>query len=364
MLDNEAPPPADALTAAVHPDPFPYYRLLREHRPLYFDAALKLWVASSHAVVDEAFHHTALRVRPVAEPVPAALAGTAAGEVFSQLVRMTDGDFHAAHKPGVEQAAQRWSLADVARASEETLKNLGDAGANALLTMLPVQTMARLLGVPQEALERTSRWVGEFVLGIALGAPAQAVAQATVAAQALMDQGRALGLPAVQAANRIAFMQQSLDATAGLMGHTALMLARYPDAGRAADDSPAAMREFVAEVERYCAPIQNTRRFVAEPLTLAGQALQAGEAVLLVLASANRDEALNPLPDVFDPRRVCRRSMGFGAGAHACPGAAIAIEIVAAASRALRAQGRLDAGFGVHTGYRPLANARIPVFAD
>ncbi len=208
MLDNKAPQPADALAAVTHPDPFPYYRLLREQRPLYFDAGLKLWVASSHAVVEEAFHHTALRVRPVAEPVPTALAGTMAGEVFAQLVRMTDGDFHAAHKPGVTQGAQRWSLADVARASEETLKHVSGGGANALLSLLPLQTMARLLGVPQAALEATCRWAEQFTQGIAPGALVQAVALGGVAAQALMEQGRALGLSTVQAANRIAFMQQ------------------------------------------------------------------------------------------------------------------------------------------------------------
>jgi cytochrome P450 len=84
--------------------------------------------------------------------------------------------------------------------------------------------------------------------------------------------------------------------------------------------------------------------------------------VLLVLASANRDEALNPQPDCFDPQRCERRSMGFGAGAHACPGAAIAIEIAAACVRWIRAEGRFDDCFGRQMGFRPLANARIPVF--
>ncbi|UUZ70911.1 hypothetical protein LP415_16400 [Polaromonas sp. P1(28)-8] len=128
VSDGVLPQPGDPIEAVTHVDPYPYYRQLREQRPLYFDEGLKLWVASSHAVIDEAFHNVALRVRPPAEPVPQALLGTAAGEVFAQLVRMTDGEFHAVHKPAVEQAARRWSLADVARASEAAARDLFAAG--------------------------------------------------------------------------------------------------------------------------------------------------------------------------------------------------------------------------------------------
>lgn len=177
--------------------------------------------------------------------------------------------------------------------------------------VLPVQAMARLLGLPDGLLDDSCRWVRQFVQGIAPGASTQAVALAAGAAEALMDQGRALGLSTVQAANRIAFMQQSLDATAGLMGHTVLMLAQYPDLALLADQSPQAMRRFVAEVERHQAPIQNTRRFAADLVVLAGQSIEAGQGVLLVLASANRDGLLNPRPDQFDPQRGERRSMGW-----------------------------------------------------
>lgn len=387
MSEGVLPQPGNPIEAVTHADPYPYYRQLREQRPLYFDEGLKLWVASSHAVIEEAFHNAALRVRPPAEPVPQVLLGTAAGEVFAQLVRMTDGEFHAAHKPAVEQAARRWSLADVAQASEAAARDLdlfaagppqgkhGPLGGqrsvglkfsrltvNDFMAMLPVQAMARLLGVPGDKLDDTGRWVQQFTQGIAPGAPALAVSLAASAAEALMAQGRVLGLSPVQAANRIAFMQQSLDATSGLIGHTALMLAQNPALAAAADRSQGAMREFVAEVERHQAPIQNTRRFAADPVVLAGRSIEAGQGVLLVLASANRDEALNPQSDCFDPQRSERRSMGFGAGAHACPGAAIAIEIVAACVRWIRAEGRFDDYFGRQMGFRPLANARIPVF--
>lgn len=358
-------PPRNALEAATHSDPWPYYRSLREGQPLFFDSGLGLWVASSHAAADAALRHPALRVRPPGEAVPKALQDGAAGQVFAQLVRMTDGDFHAAHKPAVEVAARRWQLADVARAAEDAAQDLlPRLAVNDFVAALPVHTMARLLEVPDSERDTTCRWAAQFTQGIAPGAGAQAVVLAHQAAAALMAQSQALGLPPVQAANRIAFMQQSIDATGGLLGHVVLRLVQDPVHAARADASPAAMRVFVREVERWAAPIQNTRRFAAEPLTLLGHNIAAGQGMLLLLASANRDAAFNPQPDQFDMDRTQPRSMGFGAGAHGCPGATIAIEIVAACAVWMRAAGRFDTYFGRTDGFRPLSNARIPVFAN
>ena len=359
------PAPRDALEAVTHADPYPYYRSLREAQPLFFDAGLGLWVASSHAAVYAALRHPALCVRPPDEPVPKALQGGVAGQVFAQLVRMTDGDFHAVHKPGVELAARRWQLADAARAAEDAVQDLVPRLAvNDFLTALPVHTMARLLGVPASERESTCRWVAQFTQGIASGAGAQAVARAHQAAEALMAQGQALALPPAQAANRIAFMQQAMDATGGLLGHVVLRLAQDPVHAALADASAGAMRVFVREVERWAAPVQNTRRFAAESLTLLDHSITAGQGVLLLLASVNRDAAFNRHPDDFAMDRAQARSMGFGAGPHVCPGAEIAIETVAACVGWMRASGRFCGYFGRPAGFLPLSNARIPVFEN
>jgi cytochrome P450 len=126
--------------------------------------------------------------------------------------------------------------------------------------------------------------------------------------------------------------------------------------------APSDMRAFVAEVERWCAPTQNTRRFAAQDLELAGQRIAAGQGVLVVLASANRDSALNADPERFDPQRPQPRSMGFGDGRHACPGAAIAIEIVATQQANMRAGCLFDWMRRPQAGFRPLANIRSPLF--
>ena len=362
MAENAEP--RDPIGAVVHPDPYPYYARLRRERPLYLDNGLGLWVAATHEAVQAALNHPTLRVRPPAEPVPSALVGTPAGEVFARLVRMNDGDFHVRHKPAVEQAVRRFSLADVARTAGAAALNLaGRVDANALLTALPVQAIARLLRVPPGWLDATTRWVEEFVQGIAPQASIEAISRANEAAVQLMAQGEAQGLDAVQSANRTAMMQQSLDATAGLVGNTVRLLRERPELAAGAP-SLETWRAIVAEVARWDAPVQNTRRFAAADLSLAGQPIAQGQGVLLLLASANRDPALNRDPDVFEPGRIERRSMSFGAGPHGCPGEAIAIEVAAAGLHGFHAVRPLDELFGPCTGFRPLANARIPVFAS
>jgi cytochrome P450 len=57
---------------------------------------------------------------------------------------------------------------------------------------------------------------------------------------------------------------------------------------------------------------------------LAGTEIPAGSRVLLLYASANRDEREWNDPDVFDIRRNASRHLGFGHGAHACAGQGLA----------------------------------------
>ena len=89
----------------THPDPYPYYAHLVAGAPLHRDEALGLLVASSAAAVTAALSDDALcRVRQLAEPVPRALAGSPAGEIFGRLVRMTDGQDRCPLKQAVSAA--------------------------------------------------------------------------------------------------------------------------------------------------------------------------------------------------------------------------------------------------------------------
>ena len=81
----------------------------------------------------------------------------------------------------------------------------------------------------------------------------------------------------------------------------------------------------VDEIVRLAAPVNWTRRTATEDTVLAGQELRAGDKVLLIYGSANRDEAVFDDPTGFDVLRNPNPHLSFGAaGPHFCLGAHLA----------------------------------------
>jgi pimeloyl-[acyl-carrier protein] synthase len=75
---------------------------------------------------------------------------------------------------------------------------------------------------------------------------------------------------------------------------------------------------------RYVSPVQMTARTITEECEFGGQVLAAGDFVLLLLASANRDPSQFERPDAFDITRTTNNHLGLGFGIHHCLGATLA----------------------------------------
>ena len=80
----------------------------------------------------------------------------------------------------------------------------------------------------------------------------------------------------------------------------------------------------VEEMLRWVSPIKNMARTATEDVELGGQRIPAGEKVLLLYPSANRDEAVFDDPFRFDLRRTPNEHVAFGFGPHFCLGASLA----------------------------------------
>ena len=388
-------PPKDPIAAVTHPDPYPYYRDLVARAPMYRDEALGLWVAASADAVTAALASPRGRVRPAAEQVPAALAGSPAAEIFGRLVRMTDGPGQVAMKQAVSatlsselaaralEPAERWAR----RLAERIDARSSLARLDQFAFELSAHVLGHLLGIPDEALPSAARGVAGYTAGVAPGADAARVAQGQVAAGLLIeligslstDQGphapTSLTLilqreasragypdPAAVVANAIGFMTQAYEATAGLVGNTLLALAAHPELRARVEGAPALLREVIREVLRHDPPVHNTRRFIVADDAIAGQRVAAGDTVLVVLAAANHDPAANPYPERFDMARVHRRTFTFGDSIHACPGEQLAIAIAEAGVARVLARGVPLGGLREATRYRPSGATRVPLF--
>jgi cytochrome P450 len=80
----------------------------------------------------------------------------------------------------------------------------------------------------------------------------------------------------------------------------------------------------IEEALRYYAPFPATIRRTMRDVDVAGTAIPAGERVLVLLASANRDETVFDRPNEFIPERSPNRHVAFGLGIHYCVGAPLA----------------------------------------
>ena len=81
----------------------------------------------------------------------------------------------------------------------------------------------------------------------------------------------------------------------------------------------------VEEMLRWTTPVVSFMRTTTRPTELGGQQLGAGEPVLMLYASANRDESVfGPTADLFDASRDPNPHVAFGFGPHFCIGAVLA----------------------------------------
>jgi cytochrome P450 len=377
--------PADVLAAATHLDPYPYYARIVAERPVHFDDRLGAWVVASAAGVSAVLAHPACRVRPAAEPVPAALVGSPAGEIFRRLVRMNDGALHVRLKPAVSQAlaaVEPTMLADVAGAQASALLGELDpqqvaADVSTFAFALPVRTIAALFGIAGDRLGRLPDLVNAYVVAAGPSAQAEEVGAGNLAAAELLEMAaqaldaqraagrgpllRLFGERSLMLANAVGLLSQAYEATAATIGASLLALARHPDDLAAVRRQPSLVRGAVEETLRWDPFVQNMRRFVAEDAQVAGVSMRAGDAALVLSAAASRDPARHADPHRFD---LARRDMGgfaFGAGAHACPAHGIASRLAAVGVQRLLDAGVEPAGLEQVRSYRRSA-FRTPVF--
>jgi hypothetical protein len=113
------------------------------------------------------------------------------------------------------------------------------------------------------------------------------------------------------------------ETTANLIANGVLALMRNPDARARLAAEPELGSSASDEVLRYDPPIQFVMRIASTDLDINGTHLSAGTAMLVLLASANRDAERYAEPDRFDVARGAADHLAFSAGAHFCLAAAL-----------------------------------------
>ncbi len=339
--------PIDLYSDAAIRDPYPLYRDIRNLGPLVWLEAQELWAIGRFADV---------RAALLADSVLLSGHGVAANPlVNSQPARVTlssDGDLHRQLRSVVMKPMTRSGLRDVQDEVRQLAEDVIDGllgrdafdGVSDFARCLPLSIVSRLVGLPDDGRDRMLEWAAAMfdALGAANERGMAALPLATEMVQyaaslpreGLRPDGWAARL--FQAADEgrvehrdvpgmlIDYIAPSLDTTILGSSHLLFELGSHPEQWELLRERPELIPRAVDEALRLHAPVRAFTRLAASDFAVDGEVLPAGERVLVLFGSANRDERRYTDPDRFDVTRDAKDHVGFGFGAHRCAGAFLA----------------------------------------
>lgn len=115
------------------------------------------------------------------------------------------------------------------------------------------------------------------------------------------------------------------ETTRNLIALGTLALIDHPDQFAMLRADPTLLPIAVEEMLRYTSPVTHMARRATQDVEIRGQQISAGDTVVMLYGSANRDEEVfGPTSETFDIARNPNPHIAFGAGEHACLGAQLA----------------------------------------
>jgi len=250
---------------------------------------------------------------------------TISDQIQNQAKTIVDDLLAAGHGDFVQQATKRlpmWTIFEMVGLPEE-LREEALHHADGMLSWADADVAAGR--EPGEVMNDSL--VGLLVLGLELAAqrrehPTSDLTSKLVQAEV---EGRKLTDDEI-AAFFVLLAVAGTDTTRNTMAFAAMALQEFPDQrALLAEDFDSHIRTAIEEFVRWATPVMTFRRTATRDTELGGQHIRAGDWVLLMYSSGNRDERVIADPHTFDLRRSPNPHIGFGGGGpHFCMGAFLA----------------------------------------
>lgn len=337
-----------------HDDPYPIYARLRDESPLYHNPEIGFWALSRHSDVLRAFRDSTRLSSANGVSLDPAAYGPHAHLVMSFLAM--DDPRHARLRQLVSRGFTPRRVAEldgrILELTRQYLEPALEAGEFDWIAevagKLPMDVISELMGVP-EADRAELRRLADLVVhredGVLDVPPASVEASLSLMTyyKEMIEQRRRSRTEDLTSALLDAEIdgdklsdQEVLgflflmvvagnETTTKLLGNAAYWGSHNPDQVAQVLNDPARVTDWVEETLRFDTSSQIVARTTAVDLEYYGQTVPAGEKMLLLIGSANRDE------DVFedgDRYRIGRDStnklVSFGGGVHFCLGAHLA----------------------------------------
>ncbi len=345
------PMPIDLLDGAFYAsDPHPAFRWMRERAPIFWDEKNRLWGIARHAHVQEVAKAPQLFCsgggsRPDSPPIPSMI--NMDGALHKRRRNLVNKGFTPRRIEEQEQKARAASIA--------LLERVATRGAcdwvHDVAKHLPMIMIGDMLGVAEEDHERLLAWSDDMLLGTNANATPEARARAmragaewvtyhaaVVADRRAKPPGEDLISVLVHAEldgeglDDDALRQEALlilvggdETTRHVLTGGLYALLRHPEQKRALARDPSKIPTAVEEMLRWVTPIQNMNRTATQDVDFHGAKIRAGDKLLLLYPSANRDQDVFDEPYRFDVQRDPNEHLAFGGyGPHFCLGSSLA----------------------------------------
>jgi cytochrome P450 len=341
----------DPYNVNIDADPYPVYRRLREEAPLYYNEQHDFYALSRFDDVDRALSEPKTYISGRGDVLEVIKSGI---DIPPGTVIFEDPPVHSTHRrllSGVftprKVAALEPKIREFCARCLDPLVGAGrfdfvaDIGAQ-----VPMRTISMLLGIPEQDQESfrdrvdsdlrteagqpmdTSINTGEmFAAYIDWRAehPSDDIMTDLLQAEFEDETGTRRRLTRAEILVYLAVVSGAgNETTSRLIGWAGKVLADHPDQRRELAADPALIPAAIEELLRYEPPGTHIARYVARDVEWYGQRVPEGSAILLLVASANRDDRRYPDGDRFDIHREFSLSLTFGRGIHYCLGAALA----------------------------------------
>ena len=339
-------------------DPYATYARLR--RPVTWNEQMGLWLVTRYEDVRSALGEPRLS-STLAIPAPAHGSSDLLSDMYtfvqSSLV-FTDPPDHtrlrrlviAAFVPSVISELSGPTTVITNRLLDEHAESL-DLAAH-LAEPMPIAVLGQLLGVSLSVTEgaQLKRWCDDFLLPFGRDITTltadelDRVSAAGVGLHEFVDtvlsrHSTATGTDDVVSrllagesddrlteqelfANIVLLLIAGHENSTSLIGNGAAMLLSFPDVREELAQDPSRWPAAIEELMRLVSPNQFIRRQAREDVTVGDQTIRAGDALLLILAAANRDPEAFSEPDRFMFNRP--QTVALGHGIHYCLGAPLA----------------------------------------
>jgi len=348
------------LDPEVVANPYPLFQRLREQDPVHWDPFLHAWVVTCYADVLEVLHTFSADRTPNPEQLETmglARLGPVAQVMVKQMLFM-DAPAHTRLRALASKAFMparvellRSHIQDIVNRLLDQVEEKGRMEVIAdLAEPLPAIVTAELLGVPVSDRHQLKQWSANFaeMLGNFQHNPDHAQLMLRTVDEmgkyfrdAIQEikrhprEGLIHSLLTAEVdgdrlneeevvANTIVTMVGGQETTTNLIGNGVLTLLNNPAEMQRLRNDLSLIPTAVEELLRYESPSQHTARLAPEDRELGGKRIQKRQAVIAVMAAANRDPERFPDPDRFDITRQDNRHLAFGYAAHFCFGAPLA----------------------------------------